>query len=47
MKQLKCYETAHADILDLARQDILTASESGGILKIGDCGEGITLTWND
>lgn len=47
MKQLKCYETAHADILNLTRRDILTASESGSVLKIGDCGEGITLTWND
>lgn len=44
---MKTYETVHVEILNPAYQDILTSSEGTGVLRIGDCGEGVTLTWND
>ncbi len=44
---MKTYETVYMEILNPAYQDILTTSGATGALQIGDCGEGVTLTWND
>lgn len=42
---MKRYETAAAEWFACPAEDILTTSGTDDALKIGDCGEGVTLTW--